>query len=319
MKKILFITLFFLAVPSFFILKIYKEPELKKEINIINNESEISYTEDKTKKMYIKVNQTSKNKIIKIDLEEYVKGVIAGEMPVSFNLEALKAQAVAARTYALRRINENNTYDVVDTVMNQVYLDDDTLKTNWGTNYNKYIEKVKKAQEMTKGEYVDYKGTYADTLFFSTSTGSTENSEEIFGTKVAYLQSVSSYWDEETSPVYKEKNVFTRDKFCKKLNITGCTLININILNETTTGRIKNLIINNKKFTGTDVAYLLGIKSNYFDIYIENDSVVVETKGFGHGVGMSQYGAEGMANNGYTYKEILEHYYQGTTIKNLYN
>ena len=269
--------------------------------------------------MYIKVNQTSKNKIIKIDLEEYVKGVIAGEMPVSFNLEALKAQAVAARTYALRRINENNTYDVVDTVMNQVYLDDDTLKTNWGTNYNKYIEKVKKAQEMTKGEYVDYKGTYADTLFFSTSTGSTENSEEIFGTKVAYLQSVSSYWDEETSPVYKEKNVFTRDKFCKKLNITGCTLININILNETTTGRIKNLIINNKKFTGTDVAYLLGIKSNYFDIYIENESVVVETKGFGHGVGMSQYGAEGMANNGYTYKEILEHYYQGTTIKNLYN
>ena len=172
---------------------------------------------------------------------------------------------------------------------------------------------------MTRGEYVDYKGTYADTLFFSTSTGSTENSEEIFGTKVAYLQSVSSYWDEETSPVYKEKNVFTRDKFCKKLNITGCTLININILNETTTGRIKNLIINNKKFTGTDVAYLLGIKSNYFDIYIENDSVVVETKGFGHGVGMSQYGAEGMANNGYNYKEILEHYYQGTTIKNLYN
>ena len=80
-----------------------------------------------------------------------------------------------------------------------------------------------------------------------------------------------------------------------------------------------NEIINNKKFTGTDVAYLLGIKSNYFDIYIENDSVVVETKGFGHGVGMSQYGAEGMANNGYNYKEILEHYYQGTTIKNLYN
>ena len=123
-----------------------------------------------------------------------------------------------------------------------------------------------------------------------------------------------AYWDEETSPVYKEKNVFTRDKFCKKLNITGCTLININILNETTTGRIKNLIINNKKFTGTDVAYLLGIKSNYFDIYIENDSVVVETKGFGHGVGMSQYGANGMANEGYNYIDILNHYYTNVSI-----
>lgn len=309
MKKMLALTLIFIAVPSFFILidlKEEKKYEIKEEINENNND------------ITIKVKQTNKNKIIELNIEDYVKGVIAGEMPISFELEALKAQAVAARTYALRRINKNNTYDVVDTVINQVYKDDDTLKQSWGINYEKYMDKIITAVKETKGEYVDYNGTYADTLFFSTSVGNTENSEEIFGTKVSYLQSVSSEWDEEVSPVFEEKNVFTRELFCKKLNLKDCSKIYVSIIDETSTGRIKQVKINNKTFTGSDVAYYLGVKSNYFNIYIENNNVVVLTKGYGHGVGMSQYGAEGMATNGYTYREILEHYYQGTTIKNLY-
>lgn len=309
MKKMLFLTIIFIAVPSFFILTNYEEETVLKQFieEKINNNNET----------LIKVKQTNKNKIIEIDIEDYVRGVLAGEMPISFELEALKAQAVAARTYGLRRISSKNKYDVVDTVMNQVYKDDETLKQTWGNNYDTYMDKIKKAVEETKGEYVDYNGTYADTLFFSTSVGNTENSEEIFGTKISYLQSVSSEWDEEVSPVYEEKNIFTRENFCKKLNLNDCSKIYVNVLEETSTGRIKKIEINNKIFTGTEVAYYLGVKSNYFYIYIENNNVVVKTKGFGHGVGMSQYGAEGMANNGYTYKEILEHYYQGTTIKNL--
>ena len=311
MKKMLYLTIIIIAVPSFFILLYYKEPITKvlKEEPIIKKEE---------KKVSIRVNQTQKNKIIELDLEDYVRGVIAGEMPVSFNLEALKAQAVAARTYALKRVNKNNKYDVVDTVMNQVYLDDNTLKSKWNSNYDKYISKINKAVMDTRGEYVDYNGYYADTLFFSTSVGNTENSEEIFGTKVAYLQSVSSEWDSEVSPVFEEKNVFTRENFCKKLNLTDCSKIYVNIVSETSTGRIKTIEINNKRFTGSQVAYSLGVRSNYFNIYIENNNVIVLTRGFGHGVGKSQYGAEGMANNGYLYKEILEHYYKGTTIKNLY-
>ena len=309
MKKMLFLTIIIIAVPSFFILLYYKEPiikELKKEIKQEENN------------VTIRVNQTSKNQIVEVDLEDYVRGVIAGEMPISFDIEALKAQAVAARTYAVRRINKNKQYDVVDTVMNQVYLDNDTLKKRWNSNYDKYISKINEAVSSTRGEYVDYNGNYADTLFFSTSVGNTENSEEIFGTKVAYLQSVSSEWDKEVSPVYEEKNVFTRETFCKKLNLNDCSKIYVTVLNETSTGRIKNIKINNKQFTGSEVAYYLGVRSNYFYISIENNNVVVLTRGFGHGVGMSQYGAEGMANNGYSYKEILEHYYKGTTIKNLY-
>ena len=309
MKKMLFLTIIFIAVPSFFILTNYEEETVLKQFieeNINNNNETL-----------IKVKQTNKNKIIEIDIEDYVRGVLAGEMPISFEIEALKAQAVAARTYGLKRISNNNKYDVVDTVMNQVYKDDETLKELWKDNYDTYMDKIKKAVEETKGEYVDYNGTYADTLFFSTSVGNTENSEEIFGTKISYLQSVSSEWDEEVSPVYEEKNIFTRENFCKKLNLNDCSKIYVNVLEETSTGRIKKIEINNKTFTGTEVAYYLGVRSNYFYIYIENNNVVVKTKGFGHGVGMSQYGAEGMANNGYTYKEILEHYYQGTTIKNL--
>ncbi len=305
MKRVLIVTLAFLLVPSFFIFFIFKE---KKEI-----------VENTTTTTYIKVKQVSKNKIIKLDIEDYVIGVLAGEVPIYFNIEALKAQAVAARTYALKRIKETNTYDVVDTVMNQVYLDDNTLKDRWKDNYDEYIFKIKKAVYFTKGEYVDYNGTYADTLFFSTSTGQTENSEEIFGTKVAYLQSVESYWDEEESPVYEEKNIFTRNEFCKALLLNNCTNINITILNKTTTGRIKKIKINEKTYTGSEVAYYLQIRSNYFNIIIENNNVIVITKGFGHGVGMSQYGANGMANNGYSYKEILNHYYKNTTLKNLNN
>lgn len=311
MKKIIALTFIFIALPSFLIFTNFKEEE---NFNIKEEEIENNIIEND---VTIKVLQTNKNKIITLNIEDYVKGVIAGEMPISFEIEALKAQAVAARTYALRRINKNNKYDVVDTVMNQVYKDDETLKKAWGNNYDTYIDKINIAVNGTKGEYVDYNGTYADTLFFSTSVGNTENSEEIFGTKISYLQSVSSTWDEEVSPVYEEKNTFTRDEFCNKLSLTNCQKIYVEILDETSTGRIKQISINNKIYTGSQVAYLLGVRSNYFTIYIENNNVVVKTKGFGHGVGMSQYGALGMAKEGYTYKEILAYYYQDTILKKL--
>ena len=308
MKKMLFLTILIIAVPSFFILL------NKKEDKTYNPKEELVLKDN----INIRVLQVNKNKILELDLEDYVRGVIAGEMPISFDIEALKAQAVAARTYALRRINVNNKYDVVDTVMNQVYIDDEALKLKWGNRYEEYMLKINNAVNSTKGEYVDYNGTYADTLFFSTSVGNTENSEEVFGNKVSYLRSVSSEWDSEVSPVYEESKIFTRDEFCNKLGLIDCSKIYFSILDSTSTGRIKKLTINNKTFSGSTVAYYLGIRSNYFNIKIENNKVVITTRGFGHGVGMSQYGAEGMASNGYLYKEILEHYYKGTKIKNLY-
>lgn len=266
----------------------------------------------------IRVKQVSKNKIINLSLEDYVVGVLAGEMPLNFEEEALKAQAVVARTYALKRIlYENEDYDVVDTTQNQVYLDEKYLQDAWGPSYEKNIQKLKEIVSATAHEYIFFEDKVIDAMFFSTSVGMTENSEEIFPNELPYLRSVSSTWDEEASPVFKENYTFTLDKFYNLLNLTYSENVKIEKTSMTSTGRIKEIKINNVKFTGKKVQQALDLRSNYFDIQQIGDIVKIETKGYGHGVGMSQYGANGMAQEGYNYKEIINHYYQDVEIKKI--
>ncbi|MBQ4634720.1 MAG: stage II sporulation protein D [Bacilli bacterium] len=266
----------------------------------------------------IRVKQVSKNKIINLSLEDYVVGVLAGEMPLNFEEEALKAQAVVARTYALKRIlYENEDYDVVDTTQNQVYLDEKYLQDAWGPSYEKNIQKLKEIVSATAHEYIFFEDKVIDAMFFSTSVGMTENSEEIFPNELPYLRSVSSTWDEEASPVFKENYTFTLDKFYNLLNLTYSENVEIEKTSMTSTGRIKEIKINNVKFTGKKVQQALDLRSNYFDIQQIGDIVKIETKGYGHGVGMSQYGANGMAQEGYNYKEIINHYYQDVEIKKI--
>jgi len=262
----------------------------------------------------IKVKQVSKNEIIELNLEDYLIGVVAGEMPISFEEEALKAQAVVARTYALRRVNNNNEYDVVDTTKNQVYLDDERLQAAWGINYEKNMAKVKKAVEETSHECIFYNDKLIDALFFSTSVGMTENSEEIFSNKLPYLRSVSSTWDEN---VYQGKYTFKLEKFYELLKIPYNKNLNIEKTSVTSTGRVKEIKINGVLFTGQKVQQLLSLRSNYFTISKNGDNIIIETKGYGHGVGMSQYGANGMAKEGYSYREIIDHYYQDVELKKI--
>ena len=265
----------------------------------------------------IKVKQVSKNEIIELDLEEYLVGVLAGEMPVSFEDEALKAQAVVARTYALRRVNEANEYDVVDTTKNQVYLDEEYLMQVWGNNYEKNISKIRKAVSETSHECIFYDDELIDALFFSTSVGMTENSEEIFSNKLPYLRSVSSIWDEANSPVYKQNYTFKLDKFYELLGLPYSKDLKIEKISVTSTGRVKEIKINGVLFTGQKVQQLLNLRSNHFSISKVGDTIKIETKGYGHGVGMSQYGANGMAKEGYSYREIIDHYYQDVELKKI--
>ena len=265
----------------------------------------------------IKVKQVSRNEIIELNLEEYLIGVLAGEMPISFENEALKAQAVVARTYALRRVKDSNQYDVVDTTKNQVYLDDEKLKKTWGSNYEKNIQKIKKAIKETAHECIFYDNKLIDALFFSTSVGMTENSEDIFKNNVPYLRSVSSTWDENVSPVFKENYSFKLSKFYELLNLKYSKDLKIEKISVTSTGRIKEIKINGVKFTGQKIQQLLSLRSNYFTITQAGNVINIETKGYGHGVGMSQYGANGMAKEGYNYKEIIEHYYKDVEIKKI--
>lgn len=303
MKKILLITLLVVFIPFFVVNMFVRTDEIK--FHYVSNE-------------VIRVKNVSTNEIMKVPFEEYIKGVLAGEMPTSFELEALKAQAVAARSYVLRQVNKNkdNDYDVVNTVDNQVYLSDEELKSKWKGEYVSKINKIKKAVTETKGEYLSYEGDVAEALFFSTSTGKTENSEEVFSSKVPYLRSVASTWD-EASPVYEDTSSFELHDFYKKLGLEYKDTINYEVIETTSTGRIKKIKINDKEFNGRDVATKLKLRSNYFSINQNGNKVTITTKGYGHGVGMSQYGALGMAKEGYTYDKILKYYYQGTEIKKI--
>ncbi len=304
--KIIVITLLLLFLP-YLILKLFLK------------EAENNLFFEYGKNTYVKVKREKKNVIEEVPLEEYVVGVLSGEMPLSFEEEALKAQAVAARTYVLKKMEAKKEYDVVDTVSNQVYIDEEERKEKWKDKYEERNNKIKKVVHATKGQYVSYQDQVIEAFFFSTSVGVTENSGEVFSKQLPYLVSVESKWDEKVSPVYQVEYNFGLNEFYQKLGLSYQEQLNIKILNTTSSGRVKKLSVNGTELDASNVFSKLNLKSTFFTIEQIGQTVHIVTKGYGHGVGMSQYGANGMAKEGYQYDQILKHYYQGTVIKNLKN
>ena len=275
----------------------------KKETVFLNEEKTVT----------IKNNETKEEK--NLELEEYIIGVVAGEMPASFEIEALKAQAIAARSYAMNKITTSNeTYDLVTDVTNQVYITTDEMKNKWQSEYDYYYEKIKNAVLETQGLVMKYNNEIISAYYFAMSNGSTEDVSLVFGESKDYLQSVDSSWDENVKNFTVEINI-TKEEFCKKLDIS-CDDIIIKDIKRSETNRVNEITINNKKFKGTEVRSLLNLRSTDFDIEI-NESIKITTKGYGHGVGMSQYGANEMAKNGSTYEEILKHYYNNIEISKI--
>ena len=306
MKKIILFTMILIFIPFFIvnILDINKIEEIKlKYINNIN----------------VRVKRLSTNEIQIVPLEEYIVGVLAGEMPVYFELEALKAQAVASRSYVLKRLeyNKDNEYDVVDSVLNQVYLDDNYLKEAWGKDYVVNINKLRTAVNETIDEYLEYDGEIIDALFFSTSNGYTEDASVVFNLELPYLKSVESKWDAQTSSVFNSQKTMSLQEFYEKLGLQYKSKLSFNVLERSDTNRIIKLEINGNMLKATDVYNKLGLRSTDFNLTQVGTNVIIDTKGYGHGVGMSQYGALGMAKEGYNYKQILEYYYSGAEIKKI--
>lgn len=259
------------------------------------------------------------NTIDNVFLEDYVVGVVAGEMPVLFEFEALKAQSVASRTYVLNKLNKNNEreYDVLDTVSNQVYLDNEQLKIKWGDDYNKYIDRIRTAVNETSMEYLEYNGEIIDALFFSTSNGFTEDAKVVFSSDVPYLKSVDSIWDEDVATTFYTSTNISLQEFYDKLGLEFSKKLKVDVLKRSSSNRIVSLKINDKEFNGSDVYNKLKLRSCDFEFIQIGSNVEIKTKGYGHGVGMSQYGAHGMAKVGYSYREILAHYYTDTKLKKL--
>lgn len=279
----------------------------KKETTYFNNAKK----EEVKEEIKLALKDTSTGEIKNIELEDYIVGVVAGEMPASFNEEALKAQAIASRTYAMYKMkNSNGTYDLVTDKTNQVYITEEKMKSLWQENFDYYFEKIKKAVYDTKDLIMTYNGDVILSLYFARSNGKTEDAIAVFGSNQEYLKSVESPEENLTSEV-----TISKDKFCNKLNIS-CDAINISNVLKSSSGRINSLNINGKTFKGTEIRTLFDLKSTDFDITIDSEIKFI-TKGYGHGVGMSQYGANKLAQNGKNYEEILKHYYQNINIEKI--
>jgi len=249
--------------------------------------------------------------LVSIELEEYILGVVAGEMPAAFNIEALKAQAVIARTYALKALSKGQILS--DNESSQSYKSQNELKTLWGNNYNTYYEKIKNAVESTKGGYLTYNGEYIEAVYHSTSNGITENSINVWGNAYPYLINVESPYD-NANPSYESEKIISYEILSRLLSSNITEYTEFKILHKTSGNRVGQIKIGENIYSGVEIRNILGLRSADFDIVKNESGISFKTYGYGHGVGMSQYGANGYAKNEYTYKQILEHYYPGTTL-----
>jgi len=292
----------------------YLEIPIEEKDNDSNKENTSNKSFSSVNKVLISNNRDKSNPFT-IDLEEYIVGVVAGEMPASFNMEALKAQAVASRTFAVNKIETIKNYVLSTTINDQVYISLEEMKKKWGTDFNYYYDRVLKAVNETKGEVVTYNNKPISAYYFAISNGSTDDAKTVFKENKEYLVSVDSKWDKNFSS-YVANRTISKTNFCNKLNIS-CNTITINKVVRSENNYVREITINNVKFTGIEVFNKLGLKSTDFTITVNGDNVNIKTLGFGHSVGMSQYGAQGMASSGYNYKDILSHYYKNTKIETI--
>ncbi len=279
----------------------------------------------------LKVLDFTSGQVMELDMRDYVIGAVLAEMPASYHEEALKAQAVAARTYAVRqrekqRINPDELLmgaDISnDSTKYQAYFTPEQAKSFYGESYDTYYNIVSEAVDATGNEILIYGGEPIVAAFHSTSGGRTESAEIIWGSEVEYLVPVESAED-EASPVYLDEKTFTEEEFRARLEAayTDADFSDepeqwLVIGDRSTSGTVLELSAGGEILTGTEFRQLFSLRSANFTADYSDGQFTITTKGNGHGVGMSQYGANAMANEGADYKEILLHYYTGAEIVN---
>lgn len=321
------IILMCMILGSYFLIKnieynnIYK---LNDSLIKYQNDNFISVEGNDIAKLYI----SKEDKVLELPIEEYVMGVVSAEMPANFDEEAIKAQAVAARTfYFSKRLNnckEAHGGEICDTTHCQVYMSKDERLKGWAASErDANYEKIKMAVESTKNEVLTYEGEllkYPE--FFATSSGKTESSFDVFNDEVPYLKSIDSPGEEIAPKFETEKTIniseFVKmiNKSCKSANISKANVENkISTISNTEGGAVKEIKIGNATVSGTDFRKIFNLNSTNFTIKFSDNTVQIDCKGYGHGVGMSQWGARVMADEGKSYIEILKHYYLGVEIQ----
>ncbi len=268
-------------------------------------------TKTKEKEYSIEIAVLMDETVVQMDIEEYLLGVLLAEMPADFEVEALKAQAVAARTFTLYKIENGSKHlnaDVCDlSACCQGYISPTNYISQGGAPMTVY--KMYGAVSKTEGQALFYDNALIEATYFSSSGGRTEDAQAVWGAAVPYLQSVES---KEGEMPYKKE--IAKDDFCEALGLTKGD-VHIETSSYTKGGGIDKVYINGKLFTGTQLRKSLKLRSTQITFTVLDDSVQIVTKGYGHRVGMSQYGADAMAALGSDYAEILLHYYSGITIQ----
>lgn len=304
---ILLIILIICFIPIFVTTMLRGIPKEKQEIEVVDNT--------------VRVMVNDEEKVVA--LEDYLIGVVAAEMPYNFYEEALKAQAVAARTYTLKKLGEHD--NIIFSNDLQAYLTKEDMEDRWGTgSFAKYYNKIKKAVEDTSDEVVVYQGDLIEAVFHSTSSGKTQSAKEVWGEEIPYLVSVDSAED-VNSPKYLHNSTFSLQEFTKKIQeyesdfefYSADVTSEIQIINRTPEGYVAKIQIGNKILDGEVVRKYLDLASSNFTMNVDGVQIEVLCKGYGHGVGMSQYGADNLAGKGLSYKEILEYYYTGAVVSKL--
>ena len=264
--------------------------------------------------------------VVKLALEDYLLGVVAAEMPAEFEGEALKAQAIAARTYAAKRLAQRNNspeaeYDVDTTVKTQAWLSDTQMRDKWGwLNYWRYRGKLQKVVIGTRGMVLVANGEYIEAFYHSSSGRKpTERSEEVWSSPRPYLQNVSS--GEDNLQRYVKSFSYTPEELYKKLGIKesprSMTSGDVQVLDRTAMGRAKSVRLLGKVYLATQIRTLLGLPSTDIEWVVRPERLTITTYGNGHAVGMSQWGANDLAKKNKKVVEILAHYYPGTKLMTL--
>lgn len=286
--------------------------------------------------LLISVWMPAEGKAVEMDLEAYVQGVVAGEMPPSFDLEALKAQAVAGRTYAVRHMRRfggrgfdgdgSGQADVsADPATNQNFLTLAQLEAKEGTaEARAFWGRIRQAVEATQGEIILYRGAPIEAVYHSTDAGSTEDASAVWSGSYPYLKPVRS--DDSASPRYTSTFRVSVNELASRLGVSSLTVPAtganslLQVTERTPSGRAAKVKIGDKIFTGTEFRSLLGteFRSTLFTWKVTGKEVEFEIRGSGHGVGMSQWGANALAKEGKTYQEILRYYYTGVDIGRIF-
>ena len=324
--SVLLVIIAVIAIPSIVVLCTY---DTNRELAV--NKSTVLRGEDITIKVYMhEINQ-----IVSMNLEDYVKGVVAAEMPAEFEGEALKAQAVAARTYAVKHMaifggtgsGEHPGADVTtDHKESQAWHNETKLKEKWGANYGKYWSKISLAVDQTQGLIITYQGEPINAVFHSTSGERTASAKEVWGFEYPYLQSVACSWD-QLSPRYQDTKEISLAELEARLGTdagimaaaqSGGSADVVSLIDYTDSGRVNRVRIGSKTLTGLEVRQQLELRSTNFVVTAASDKLIFRTIGYGHGVGLCQYGANGQAKQKRDFRQILTYYYTGTAIKNIF-